>query len=85
TNVTEITDLKPYTGTVNKPITDIAIADDFTVTFKFMGGATPVSEVKATVNSDTEDAYYTLDGRQLCGQPKVAGIYIKDGKKIVVK
>ena len=84
TNVTEITDLKPYTGTVDKPITDIAMADDFTVTFKFMGGATAIQEVRAFDNSN-KDTYYTLDGRALNGQPTAAGIYIKGGKKIVIK
>lgn len=84
TNVTEITDLKPYTGTVDKPITDIAMADDFTVTFKFMGGATAIQEVRAFDNSN-KDTYYSLDGRALNGLPTAAGIYIKGGKKIVIK
>lgn len=83
-NVTEITDYKPYTGTVDKPITDIAMADDFTVTFKFMGGATAIQEVRAIDNS-AKDTYYTLDGRALNDKPTVAGIYIKGGKKIVIK
>ncbi|MBO5615757.1 MAG: M6 family metalloprotease domain-containing protein [Prevotella sp.] len=83
-NVTEITDYKPYTGTVDKPITDIAMADDFTVTFKFMGGTTAIQEVRAFDNNN-KDTYYTLDGRALNGQPTAAGIYIKGGKKIVIK
>ena len=31
------------------------------------------------------EAYYTLDGRQLQGKPVQKGIYIKNGKKIVIK
>ena len=31
------------------------------------------------------DAWYTLDGRRLTGKPAVKGLYIKNGKKIIVK
>ena len=31
------------------------------------------------------DAWYTIDGRKLSGKPTSKGIYIKDGKKMVVK
>ena len=29
--------------------------------------------------------WYTLDGRQLDGQPKAKGVYINRGKKVVIK
>ena len=31
------------------------------------------------------DHWYTLDGRKLNGEPKVKGIYIKNGKKVIIK
>jgi hypothetical protein len=31
------------------------------------------------------DAWYTLDGRRLSGKPTQKGIYINNGKKIVIK
>ena len=31
------------------------------------------------------DAWYTLDGRKLDGQPTASGVYIHQGKKVVVK
>ena len=34
---------------------------------------------------EAHEAYYTLDGRQLQGKPVQKGIYIKNGKKIVIK
>ena len=40
--ITEFNNYKAYTGTVDKPITDIVQNDDFTVTFKFMGGTPPL-------------------------------------------
>lgn len=41
-----------------------------------------VNSQQSTLNSDT---WYTLDGRRLSGQPTTKGIYIKDGKKLVIK
>jgi len=31
------------------------------------------------------DAWYTLDGRHLTGKPTAKGLYINNGKKIVIK
>ena len=31
------------------------------------------------------DAWYSLDGRKLDGKPSAKGMYIKNGKKVVVK
>lgn len=40
--ITEFNNYKAYTGTVDKPITDIVQNEDFTVSFKFMGGTPPL-------------------------------------------
>lgn len=40
--ITEFNNYKAYTGTVDKPITDIVQNDDFSVSFKFMGGTPPL-------------------------------------------
>ena len=49
------------------------------------GNTTGISNVitndKAKVNND---AWYTLDGRQLNGTPGKKGIYVRNGKKMVV-
>ena len=31
------------------------------------------------------DAWYSLDGRKLDGKPSAKGMYIKNGKKVVIK
>ena len=31
------------------------------------------------------DAWYTLDGRKLDGQPTASGVYIHQGKKVAIK
>jgi hypothetical protein len=35
--------------------------------------------------TSNDDACYSLDGRKLQGTPTAKGIYIKNGKKIVIK
>ena len=37
------------------------------------------------VRSQMEDVYYTIDGRKVDSKPTQRGIYIKNGKKFVVK
>ena len=38
-----------------------------------------------TESTHGRDVYYTLDGRRLDGAPSARGIYIRDGKKIVIR
>ena len=55
----------------------------------------PISEIPGSgmtgiesmedVRSQMEDVYYTIDGRKVDNKPTQRGIYIKNGKKIVVK
>jgi hypothetical protein len=35
--------------------------------------------------SEGEGEWYTFDGRKLNGEPKTKGIYIRNGKKTVIK
>ena len=44
--------------------------------------STGIHEVRDTL---TADAWYSLDGRRLPDRPTVRGIYIKNGKKVMVK
>ena len=46
--------------------------------------ATEVTEV-SEVNEAGDGAWYDLSGRKLDGEPTVKGVYIKNGKKVVVK
>ncbi len=39
----------------------------------------------STVKSQHDDAWFTLDGRQLSGKPTAKGLYIVNGKKVIVK
>ena len=35
--------------------------------------------------SKMEDVYYTLDGRKLEGKPTAKGMYIVNGRKVIIK
>ena len=43
-----------------------------------------IQEVQ-TAGSQTDDAWYTLDGIRIVGKPATSGIYVKHGKKHVIK
>ena len=46
--------------------------------------ATEITEV-SEVNEAGDDSWYDLSGRKLDGEPTAKGVYVKDGKKVVVK
>ena len=51
------------------------------------GIATSLME-KEIVNSEesaTATSWYSIDGQKLCGKPTKRGVYIQNGKKVVVK
>ena len=42
--------------------------------------------IESITSSDASDgAWYTLNGQKLDGEPTAPGVYVKDGKKVVVK
>lgn len=55
------------------------------ITVRIVGGKGTATEI-GTLRLESEDGeWYSLDGRRLVGKPATRGIYIKDGKKVVVK
>ena len=42
-------------------------------------------DMATTESSATNDAWYTLDGRQLRAQPTKKGLYIHRGRKVVIR
>ena len=50
------------------------------------GDASAIVSVSKEPGSEAvADAWYTLDGRRLQGKPTASGIYINNGKKVVIK
>jgi hypothetical protein len=36
-------------------------------------------------NLNSSDAWYTIDGRKLSGKPSVKGVYVNNGRKVIIK
>ena len=49
----------------------------------FLGGYSGIETIRSTIQQD--GIWYTLDGRRLNGKPAARGLYIHNGKKIIVK
>ena len=69
---------------MSKPITNIRMADDGTISFVFMNA--DQSGVSATMFSDqSNDAWFTIDGRSLPNVPTAMGFYIHGGEKVIIR
>ena len=56
----------------------------FSISFGGEGSATGIVEMRNEKREMSND-WYTLDGRKLDGQPTAKGVYINNGKKVVIK
>ena len=72
-------DLKAKSGTTG--------AKSYTMVFGVEQGeiVTGISEVNTNTVSANDDKIYTIDGQQINGSSLPKGLYIKNGKKIIVK
>ena len=61
---------------MGKPITNIQLAADGTISFDFMKGDDTGIETMSDVSSKMSDVWYTIDGRRLVGKPTSKGLYI---------
>lgn len=48
-------------------------------------GSTTGIHTADAVKTQHNDAWYSLDGRRLSGEPSVKGVYINNGRKVVIK
>ena len=62
-------------------------AGDVTSARMFFGDENDATGIKtmSDVRSQMDDAWYTLDGRKLQGKPTQKGVYINNGKKVVIQ
>lgn len=73
-----------------KSITNIRVADDGTVSFDFTMETTGISEAlpqdngqRSKVKGQCEN-WYTIDGRRLAGKPTKPGVYLYQGRKMII-
>ncbi len=64
----------------DKPLTNICLAADGTISFDFMGGTSGIRPVTTTAAGD--DGWYDLMGRRLPQAPTQKGVYIHHKKKV---
>ena len=64
-----------------KEIKNIRVADDGTVSFEFTMATTGIVEIET---NRQQPAWYTLDGCRLTGNPTKPGIYLYQGKKVLI-
>ena len=64
-------------GFMGKPITNIQLTSDGTVSFDFMKSEETGVRTMSDVRSENPDVWYTIDGRRLLGRPTTKGLYIR--------
>jgi len=70
---------------------EVTVGDDLTFTMPeahvevYVTYVVNVGIVTVAASTADKGAWYDLSGRRLAGKPVVKGIYVKDGKKVVVK
>ena len=62
--------------------TGAALARSLTMVYD---DATGITTTNYTNFTNSDDAWYSLDGQRLMGKPAKSGIYINNGKKVVIK
>ena len=72
-----------YTGKYLHDATSAKYDEPTYFTFCTLGATSGIADVKR--DRPTDARYYTLDGRPLSGKPSRPGIYIHNGRKIVLK
>lgn len=76
--------IKPFRAYLS--YSEPAMAPARSLSFFVDGDATGIATIEAdgSVNSDG-DAWYTIGGQRLSAKPTVGGVYIHNGKKVVIK
>jgi hypothetical protein len=61
-------------------------ASVFNIDFGEQGTQTVIGHTDITDSTDKADAaWYTIDGRKLSGKPSVKGVYVNNGRKVIIK
>lgn len=72
---------------MSKPITEMSVHADGLASFVFMNQvdtAIDAPSVQGSPNQSSDPEWYAIDGRKLSGKPTQKGIYIVEGKKVII-
>ena len=64
---------------------DDAGTNELAFDIDFGDGTTGIAETSTLNSQPSTPFWYTLDGRRLSGEPKRKGIYLNNGRKVVIK
>jgi hypothetical protein len=53
--------------------------------FGFEENTTAINEHELHESHELSGAWYSLDGRKLSGKPSAKGIYVRNGRKFIIK
>ena len=68
---------------MSKAISNIRMDSDGTISFDFMKEGTNLTTILA--EGEEEGQWYDLQGRRLQGKPTQRGLYIRNGKKEIIR
>jgi hypothetical protein len=66
----------------DQPMLAVFVANNSRIT---TGEALPQDKVQWSKYNGQSESWYSISGQKLSGKPTAKGIYIRDGKKIIVK
>lgn len=71
---------------MSKPVTQMYVDANGLASFVFMADeTTSIADVQRSLHNSQPSAWYLPDGRRLSDKPSARGIYINEGRKVVVK
>ncbi|MBQ6768844.1 MAG: hypothetical protein IJP46_09325 [Prevotella sp.] len=83
-DISIIEDGRTYDVTEDMTVTERITANDNISTIELnIDGET--TNINANVNPNANSGWYTLDGCRLNGKPTTSGIYVNNGRKVVIK
>jgi hypothetical protein len=71
--------IKPFRAYLDAPSSARVLSIGFDDELTGIGSLSP------NASSEVKGSYYTLDGRKLTGKPVQRGVYVVNGKKVVIK
>ena len=78
-----LTDTNPSSNSRTRG--EVALPEKIDIVWQSAGGTTGIDTTLMNNELMKNDSWYSLDGRRLSGKPSVKGVYINNGRKVVIK
>jgi hypothetical protein len=78
-------EITTYTA-LNQDVDSVDFANEVAArSLEFYDDATGIADVRSKMSDAVTEDWYSLDGRKLQGRPTKKGLYLLNGKKVVVR